>query len=142
MCVSPFLCFTMSCVSWKTARGRRCSSDDQVVAAGFPTLKVSAGPCVLPQSYMTALMFKPAARELMLHLAGTIYSRGRRATKDAGIKVRSARSGGRLRSSCPLPLLQISSRFLSPHRSLCNYANGPYGTITQQELLSPPFQSR
>lgn len=51
-CVFLHFCFTTSCVSWKTARGRRCSSDDQVGAAGFPTLKASAGSCVLPQSYM------------------------------------------------------------------------------------------
>lgn len=52
VCASPFLRFTMSCVSWKTARGRRRSPDDKVLAAGFPTLKVSAGSCVLPQPYM------------------------------------------------------------------------------------------
>lgn len=52
VCVSPFLSFTMSCVSWKTARGCCCSSDDKVVTAGFPTLKASAGSCVLPQSYL------------------------------------------------------------------------------------------
>lgn len=51
VCVSPLLCFTTSCVSWKTARGRRRSADDRVVAAGFPTLKASAGSCVLPRSH-------------------------------------------------------------------------------------------
>lgn len=84
VCVSPFLCLTMSCVSWKTVRGCGCSSDDKVVAVGFPTLKASAGSCVPPQPYMMwghVNVQTPAARELMPHLGNTIYIRGWLAAK-------------------------------------------------------------
>lgn len=139
VCVSPFLSFTMSCVSWKTARGRCRSSKDKVVTAGFPTLRASTGSCVLPQSYMmrdrvnVQTRFPPVnalPRKPNLQPRQTSC----KVAKDAGVELSSTSSDLHVLSRS----FGVFSQFLSPHWSLCEYAKGPYGMVTRPEFLSPP----